>query len=104
VIVEKTKILPMDPAPTSVTSGSRRWKATPELASPRVFLVYFVCAILRLDAFLIIMWQLCKEFFLFLKQEKKWWLIPLIGILLVLAALIVFSTGSVLAPFMYPFL
>ena len=50
------------------------------------------------------MWQLCKEFFLFLKQEKKWWLIPLIGILLVLAALIVFSTGSVLAPFMYPFL
>ncbi len=50
------------------------------------------------------MWQLCKEFFHFLKQEKKWWLIPLIGILLVLAALIVFSAGSVLAPFMYPFL
>lgn len=48
------------------------------------------------------MWQICKEFFLFLKQEKKWWLIPLLVILLGLGALITFSSGSVLAPFMYP--
>ena len=50
------------------------------------------------------MWQLFKEFLLFLRQEKKWWLAPLIVILLVLGALIVFTGGSVLAPLMYPFL
>ena len=50
------------------------------------------------------MWQLCKEFLLFLRQEKKWWLIPLVILLLVLGALIIFSSGSVLAPLMYPFM
>ena len=50
------------------------------------------------------MWSLFKEFLLFLRQEKKWWLIPLVVILLALGALIVFSSGSVLAPFMYPFM
>lgn len=50
------------------------------------------------------MWQLFKEFLKFLKQEKKWWLIPLIVVLLILGAVIVFGTGSVLAPLMYPFL
>lgn len=50
------------------------------------------------------MWQLVKEFLLFLKQEKRWWLAPLVLILLALGALIVFSSGSVLAPLMYPFM
>ena len=50
------------------------------------------------------MWQLFKEFLAFLKQEKKWWLIPLGVMLLIIAALIVFSGGSVLAPLMYPFM
>ncbi|MCU0788707.1 MAG: DUF5989 family protein [Verrucomicrobia bacterium] len=50
------------------------------------------------------MWQLFREFLQFLRQEKKWWLIPLVLMLLVLAALIVFSGGSVLAPLMYPFM
>lgn len=50
------------------------------------------------------MWQLCKEFLLFLKQEKKWWLVPLIVVFALLAALIVFSGSPVLAPFMYPFM
>jgi hypothetical protein len=50
------------------------------------------------------MWQLFKEFLAFLKHEKKWWLIPLGVMLLILAALIVFSGGSVLAPLMYPFM
>ena len=50
------------------------------------------------------MWQLTKEFLLFLKQEKKWWLIPLVVVLLILGALIAFTGGSVLAPLMYPFL
>ena len=50
------------------------------------------------------MWALCKEFLLFLKQEKKWWLWPLVILLLILGALIIFSSGSVLAPLMYPFM
>lgn len=49
------------------------------------------------------MWRLAKEFLLFLKQEKKWWLIPLVVVLLILGALIAFTGGSVLAPLMYPF-
>jgi hypothetical protein len=32
------------------------------------------------------MWPLFKEFFRFCRQEKKWWLIPLIVLLLVLGA------------------
>ena len=50
------------------------------------------------------MWQLVKEFLLFLKQEKKWWLVPLVVMLLALGAVIVFTGTSVLAPFMYPFM
>ena len=60
------------------------------------------CFIRRVKKF--VMWQLFKEMFIFLKQEKKWWLIPLGVMLLILAALIVFSGGSVLAPLMYPFM
>ena len=51
-----------------------------------------------------IMWQVFKEFLLFLKQEKKWWLWPIVLLLLLLGALIIFSSGSVLAPLMYPFM
>jgi hypothetical protein len=50
------------------------------------------------------MWSLLKEFLRFLRQEKKWWLLPLVVILLVLGALMVISSGSVLSPFLYPFM
>jgi hypothetical protein len=46
--------------------------------------------------------SLIKEFFLFIKQEKKWWLIPLLTVLLLVGALIVFAGSSPLAPFLYP--
>ena len=46
--------------------------------------------------------SLIKEFFLFIKQEKKWWLVPLITVLLLVGALIVFAGSSPLAPFIYP--
>ncbi len=42
-----------------------------------------------------------KEFFQFLRAEKKYWLIPLIVVLLLLSAVIVLSQGSALAPFIY---
>jgi competence protein ComGC len=37
----------------------------------------------------------------FLKQRKKFWLIPLIVVLLVFGVLIVLSSGSAIAPFIY---
>jgi hypothetical protein len=43
------------------------------------------------------------EFWGFIKHEKKWWMIPLIAILLLLMFLIIFAQTSPLAPFLYPF-
>lgn len=42
-----------------------------------------------------------KEFFRFLKTRKKFWMVPLILILLLLALLIAISGASALAPFIY---
>lgn len=41
------------------------------------------------------------ELFTFLKQEKKYWLWPLVIILVLLGLLIVLAEGSALAPFIY---
>jgi len=41
------------------------------------------------------------EFWDFLKNEKKWWLTPIIIVLLVLGVL-VFLSGTAVAPFIYP--
>ncbi len=43
-----------------------------------------------------------REFVAFLRHNKKWWLLPLILVLL-LAGLLVIIAGSVAAPFIYPF-
>ncbi|MCC6365714.1 MAG: hypothetical protein IT165_19545 [Bryobacterales bacterium] len=37
----------------------------------------------------------------FLKHRKKFWLLPVIMILLMFGALIVFAGGSAIAPFIY---
>jgi Family of unknown function (DUF5989) len=42
-----------------------------------------------------------KELFLFLRTRKKFWLIPLLCILLILAALIVVTGVSALGPLIY---
>ena len=44
---------------------------------------------------------LIAEFWDFLKHEKKWWLTPIIVVLLLLGVLI-FLSGTVAAPFIYP--
>jgi len=41
------------------------------------------------------------EFWTFLKVRKKFWLIPILLILLIFGALIVLSQGSAVAPFIY---
>ena len=45
--------------------------------------------------------SIIKEFWLFLNVRKKWWLAPIIIFLLLLGALIIFSEGSAVAPFIY---
>lgn len=42
-----------------------------------------------------------REFWDFLKERKKWWLVPIILFLLLLSALIVLTSGSAVAPFIY---
>jgi len=43
---------------------------------------------------------LVREFIDFARQNKKWWLLPLVLVLLMFGALLVFSS-SVAAPFIY---
>ena len=42
-----------------------------------------------------------KELFLFLKEGKRWWLGPLVVVLVLLGMLLVLAQGSALAPFIY---
>jgi len=42
-----------------------------------------------------------KEFWDFLKERKKYWLIPIIIVLALFGGLIILSQGSVIAPFIY---
>ena len=41
------------------------------------------------------------EFLLFLKQEKKYWLTPIVLVLLLFGILLVFAQSSAVAPFIY---
>jgi len=41
------------------------------------------------------------EFLEFLKERKKYWLFPIIIVLVLFGALIILSEGSVIAPFIY---
>lgn len=41
------------------------------------------------------------ELFEFLKERKKFWLLPVITILVLLGALLFFASGSAVAPFIY---
>lgn len=69
----------------------------------------FVPAALRLrpprSAFMLTlsMWRLLKEFLLFARQEKKWWLIPLVVLLVLIGAILIFASSSGIAWALYPF-
>ncbi len=45
--------------------------------------------------------ELLRELWAFMRMRKKWWLLPLILVLLGVGALLAFAQGSVLAPFIY---
>lgn len=45
--------------------------------------------------------ELIKDLWAFMKVRKKYWLAPIIIVLLLLGALIVLTQGSAVAPFIY---
>jgi len=45
--------------------------------------------------------SIIAEFFTFLREHKKTWMIPIVAILLFLGLIIVLGQGSALAPFIY---
>jgi hypothetical protein len=47
------------------------------------------------------MLSLLKELFAYMGARKKWWLAPVIFVLLVVGGLLVLAQGSAIAPFIY---
>jgi hypothetical protein len=45
--------------------------------------------------------SLAEELWAFMRVRKKWWLGPIVLVLALFGALMVFSQGSALAPFVY---
>jgi len=45
--------------------------------------------------------ELLKDFWGFLKERKKWWLLPIVLVLLGIGTLIFLSGGSAVTPFIY---
>ena len=45
--------------------------------------------------------SIITEFWEFVKIRKRYWLLPIVIMLLLLSGLIVFTEGSALAPFIY---
>ena len=45
--------------------------------------------------------ELLRELWSFLKERKKLWLAPIVIILVLIGALIIFAESSALAPFVY---
>jgi hypothetical protein len=44
---------------------------------------------------------LVREFSMFLKEDRTWWLAPILVLLVALGAFVIFAQGSALAPFIY---
>lgn len=47
------------------------------------------------------MLDLIKEFWMFLRERKKYWLLPIVLVILALSALILLTSNPVIAPFIY---
>ena len=44
---------------------------------------------------------LVSELFAYMGARKKWWLLPIMGTLLVVGGLLMLAKGSAIAPFIY---
>lgn len=47
------------------------------------------------------MFELCKDLWLFMGQRKKFWLLPIVVVLVLLGGLLIFAQSSAIAPFIY---
>ena len=47
------------------------------------------------------MFEFTSELWSFMRERKKFWLLPIVTILVLLGSLIVLTQGSVVAPFIY---
>ncbi|GAA4466837.1 DUF5989 family protein [Nemorincola caseinilytica] len=45
--------------------------------------------------------EFLKDIWLFMRARKKYWLAPMIAVLLLLGVILVFGGGSAIAPFIY---
>ena len=45
--------------------------------------------------------RIVADYLSFLRQQKKWWVLPIVLFLLLFGALIVLTQGSALAPIIY---
>ena len=45
--------------------------------------------------------SLFREMWAFMRIRKKWWLLPIIVVMVLVGTLLVFAQGSALAPFIY---
>ncbi|MEJ5352072.1 MAG: DUF5989 family protein [Melioribacteraceae bacterium] len=45
--------------------------------------------------------SIMKELWIFLRERKKWWLMPIVIFLIIIGGLIILTQGSALAPFIY---
>jgi competence protein ComGC len=45
--------------------------------------------------------EFLKDMLQYLMERKKWWLMPMLLVFLILGALLVLAPGSVVAPFIY---
>ena len=45
--------------------------------------------------------SLLKELFAYMSARKKWWLLPVLFVLLVFGGLFILAQGSAIAPFIY---
>jgi len=45
--------------------------------------------------------SLAREMWMYMRVRKKWWLAPLLVVLLFVGAMLILAKGSALAPFIY---
>jgi len=50
------------------------------------------------------MWRVLLELLEYLRQERKWWLIPIVVLLVALGSLLIFGSSSGLGWAIYPFM
>jgi len=45
--------------------------------------------------------EVLRDIWMFIRERKKYWLVPLISLLLIFGVLFVLSSGTAIAPFIY---